>query len=70
MEFQNACNIRRCTVDLDNMAVVHGNIAKHYGHDIECVRYGNETSGYSYAVECWDCNEVLVDDTVYENREG
>jgi hypothetical protein len=32
-------------------------IAAHVGHRIECVSYAGENA----AIECLDCNEVLID---------
>ena len=33
----------------------------HVGHNIECVTYGNGDTVYNVALECTDCNEVLLD---------
>lgn len=33
-------------------------LARHVGHKIVCVSYGD---GVNVAVECEDCNEVLMD---------
>ena len=38
----------------------------HVGHTLECVSYGN---GYNVAVECVDCNEVIVDFDIIEDDE-
>lgn len=38
----------------------------HVGHNIQCVTYGNEDEVYNVAIECFDCNEVLLD---YDNPE-
>ena len=36
-------------------------LAAHIGHDIECVAYTNGTVVCNVALECRDCNEVLLD---------
>lgn len=33
-------------------------LLSHVGHEIECVTYGG---GANVALECIDCNEVLID---------
>ena len=33
-------------------------LSAHIGHDLECVEYGDNEN---VAVECIDCNEVLID---------
>ena len=33
----------------------------HVGHNIECVTYENGDTVYNVALECTDCNEVLLD---------
>lgn len=35
-------------------------LSAHIGHDIECVAYTNGTVVYNVALECRDCNEVLL----------
>lgn len=44
-----------------------GNLKEHVGHEIEYVKYETK-DGYSFSVECIDCNEVLFDqaDDPYE----
>ena len=36
-------------------------LSVHVGHDIHCVHYTNEDGPVNVALECWDCNEVLLD---------
>ena len=33
----------------------------HFAHDIEIVRYGRGEEVFNVAVECRECNEVLMD---------
>lgn len=44
----------------ENASVVsqYGKLTEHVGHDVSCVEYGD---GVNVAIECEDCNEVLVD---------
>ncbi len=37
-----------------------GKLKDHVGHEIEYVKYDTE-DGYSFSIECTDCNEVLFD---------
>lgn len=39
----------------------------HAGHDIVVVRYGDNEMTFNVAVECNDCNEVLLD---YDNPDA
>jgi len=36
-------------------------LKKHIGHRIECVYYGDPEHPANVAIECTDCNEVLLD---------
>lgn len=37
-------------------------LKRHIGHDIECVYYGeSKEEAQNVAIECNDCNEVLMD---------
>lgn len=38
----------------------------HVGHDIEVMHYGTKRFPINIAIECMDCNEVLVDFTLTE----
>ena len=42
----------------------------HVGHDIEVMHYGTEKFPINLAIECMDCNEVLVDFTDEPEGEG
>jgi len=33
----------------------------HIGHDLECVTYENEGIVYNVAIECLDCQEIVLD---------
>lgn len=39
----------------------YASLREHYGHKIVCVAYGNTKSPVNVALECEDCNEVLLD---------
>ena len=39
-------------------------LKNHLGHNIECVRYGND----NISIECTDCNEVLYSEEVDSNE--
>lgn len=43
-------------------------LVRHVGHNIECVTYG-EFSDENVALECMDCNEVLVDFSVEDGHD-
>ena len=36
----------------------YADLARHFGHEIVCVQYGD---GQNFAVECEECGEVLLD---------
>lgn len=42
----------------------------HVGHDIEVMHYGTEKFPINLAIECMDCNEVLVDFTDEPEERG
>ena len=44
-------------------------LAAHVGHDIRCICYGKESDPLNVALECWDCNEVLLDYDKYPDEE-
>ena len=33
----------------------------HVGHEVKCVTYGTSELVYNVAIECYTCNEVLLD---------
>lgn len=39
----------------------YSDLRNHIGHKIECVAYGDPNDPENIAVECTDCNEVLMD---------
>lgn len=43
----------------------YGDLMEHKGHNIECVTYGDD----NVALECIDCNCVLVDFDKYPDKE-
>ena len=40
---------------------------RHFAHDIQVVRYGRGGEVFNVAVECQECNEVLMD---YDKEEA
>ena len=43
-------------------------LQQHYGHEIVVAQYtGNEGEAMAYAIECNDCNEVILN---YDNEEA
>lgn len=44
-----------------NADPLYEKLQPHVGHRIECVTYGGGRDTVSVAVECVQCNEVLVD---------
>lgn len=47
---------------INNMAASnYTDLVQHLGHNIECVGYGKSTPFENVALECVDCNEVLMD---------
>ncbi len=36
-------------------------LKRHYGHTIELVLYGEKDNPSNIAIECVDCNEVILD---------
>lgn len=36
-------------------------LREHVGHKMSCVAYGHEDTEHNVAIECKDCNEVLLD---------
>lgn len=41
-------------------------LSQHVGHRLECVTYGDARDTHNVAIECLDCNEVLLD---FDNEE-
>ena len=39
----------------------YNELKRHIGHKIACVYYGNRNSPANVAIECEDCEEILLD---------
>lgn len=44
-------------------------IADHIGHDVVCVRYGDEEDPADVCIECETCGEVILDAELYTLRD-
>jgi hypothetical protein len=42
-------------------AIDFNDLMRHVGHKIVCVTYGTKKHPVNVAIECEDCNEVLLD---------
>ena len=42
--------------------ILYQKISEHIGHKIVCVYYGTPENMQNVAVECEDCNEVIIDE--------
>jgi hypothetical protein len=55
-------------------AYSYEDLKRHVGHDIHCVSYAQsyefEDDPENISVECWDCNEVLMDYDRDQEKEG
>jgi hypothetical protein len=52
------------------MGKIMSRFENHFGHDIVIAKYTDGIVEPTYAVECEDCYEVLIDDEVIELMES
>lgn len=50
-------------IEFDNL--LWDRLIGHAGHHVEIVMYGDEDSPADVCLECWDCNEVILDAEIY-----
>lgn len=48
-------------IDLSSNETVFAGLGEHLGHELECVRYGDEVGVRNVAIECVTCDYVLLD---------
>lgn len=53
----------------ENNKLLWNALYKHIGHDVCIAAYGDVSNPFSIALECNDCNEVIVDAETYTVKE-
>lgn len=48
-------------IDLSSSETIFTDLREHIGHELECVRYGDEFVIRNVAIECLTCGSVLLD---------
>ena len=60
------CDDKVCECDVDNVDnILWNKLLQHRGHNVKIVVYGNVHSPANVALECEDCNEVVLDAELY-----